>query len=56
MAPGDTRILSSLFFAGVRFGAAIAGFRSGSGDEDGLPCGFNDMSQVAFLCDFHGRL
>jgi hypothetical protein len=40
VAPGDTRIVSSLFFQG------------GSGDEDGLSCGFNDLGQVVFHAAF----
>jgi hypothetical protein len=40
VAPGDTRIISSLLFAG------------GSADEDGLPCGLNDVGQVTFRAAF----
>ena len=40
VAPGDTRILSDVSFV------------AGSGDEDGYPCGFNDLGQVAFEASF----
>lgn len=40
VAPGDTRIVSGIFFA------------AGSGDEDGFPSGLNDQGQIAFLSAF----
>ena len=41
VAPGDTRVISDL-----------AAFLGGSGDEDGFPCGFNDVGQLAFYAAF----
>ncbi len=40
VAPGDQRTVSPITFI------------SGSGDEDGQPCGLNDKGQVAFLATF----
>jgi hypothetical protein len=40
IAPGDSRTIQYL------------GFVAGSGNEDGLPSGFNDLGQLAFMASF----